>query len=63
MCIRDRSISPIGVFGAKGVAEMGLIPAAPAIAAAVHNAVGVWIRELPITAEKLLKVLKEKEKK
>jgi len=54
------SISPVGVFGAKGLGEMATIPAAPAVAAAVHNAVGVWIRELPITAEKVLKALKEK---
>jgi len=34
----------------------------PAIANAVYNAVGVRIKDLPITAEKVLKALKEKQK-
>ena len=31
--------------------------AAPAIAAAIHDATGVWIRDWPITPEKILKAL------
>lgn len=54
------SDDPVGPFGAKGVGEPGLVPTAPAIANAIYNAVGVRIRELPITAEKVLKALKEK---
>ena len=53
-------ISPAGVFGAKGVGEMGAIPTAPAIADAVYNAIGIRIRELPITPEKIVKALREK---
>ena len=43
-----------GPFGAKSLAECCLIVPAPAIANAVFNAVGVRIRELPITPEKIL---------
>ncbi len=48
-----------GPFGAKGVAEPGLVPTAPAIANAIYNAVGVRIRDLPITPEKVLKALQK----
>ena len=51
-----------GPFGAKGIGEPGLVPTAPAIANAIYDAVGVRIRELPITQEKVLRALKEKEK-
>jgi CO/xanthine dehydrogenase Mo-binding subunit len=51
-----------GPFGAKGVAEPGLVPTAPAIANAIYNAVGVRIRDLPITPEKVLAALKNKKK-
>ncbi|MFH1755979.1 MAG: molybdopterin cofactor-binding domain-containing protein, partial [Candidatus Latescibacterota bacterium] len=47
-----------GPFGAKGVAEPGLVPTAPAIANAIYNAIGVRIRDLPITPEKVLAALK-----
>jgi xanthine dehydrogenase molybdenum-binding subunit len=47
-----------GPFGAKGVGEPGLVPTAPAIANAIHNAIGVRIRDLPITPEKILAALK-----
>jgi xanthine dehydrogenase molybdenum-binding subunit len=49
-----------GPFGAKGVAEPGLVPTAPAIANAIYDAVGIRIRDLPITPEKILAALKEK---
>jgi CO/xanthine dehydrogenase Mo-binding subunit len=51
-----------GPFGAKGVAEPGLVPTAPAIANAIYNAVGVRIRDLPITPEKMLAALKKQKK-
>lgn len=51
-----------GPFGAKGVAEPGLVPTAPAIANAIYNAVGVRIRDLPITPEKVLAALKGQKK-
>jgi len=48
---------PKGPFGAKGVGEPGMVGIAPAIANAIHNAVGVRVRELPITPERLLGAL------
>ncbi|MGB3904775.1 MAG: molybdopterin cofactor-binding domain-containing protein [Anaerolineae bacterium] len=54
---------PAGPFGAKGIAEPANIPTAPAIANAVYDAVGVRIRDLPITPEKVLRALREKEEK
>ena len=46
-----------GPFGAKSLSECCLIAPAPAIANAVYNAVGVRVRELPITPEKILRGL------
>jgi xanthine dehydrogenase molybdenum-binding subunit len=53
---------PFGPFGAKGIGEPGLVPTAPAIANAIYDAVGVRIKNLPITPEKVLAALKEKKK-
>jgi CO/xanthine dehydrogenase Mo-binding subunit len=39
-----------------------LVPTAPAIANAIYDAVGVRIKDLPITPEKVLAALKEKKK-
>jgi xanthine dehydrogenase molybdenum-binding subunit len=49
-----------GPFGSKGVGEPGLVPTAPAIANAIFDAIGVRIRDLPITPEKVLAALKNK---
>jgi len=48
-----------GPFGASGMAEYADVPTAPAIANAIYNACGVRIRDLPITPEKLKKVIQE----
>ncbi|MCP3918883.1 MAG: xanthine dehydrogenase family protein molybdopterin-binding subunit [bacterium] len=53
---------PSGPFGAKGVGEPGLVPTAPAIANAIYDAVGVRITDLPITPEKVLAALIEKQR-
>jgi aldehyde oxidoreductase len=45
--------SPAGPFGAKGVGEQALIPTAPAILNALFDAVGVRIRKLPATPDKV----------
>ena len=50
-----------GPFGAKGVGESGLVPTAPAIANAIYDAVGVGVRDLPMTPEKVLAALQERE--
>jgi hypothetical protein len=39
-----------------------LLPVPPAVAAAVYDALGVWIDEIPITPEKVLDALRHKEK-
>jgi CO/xanthine dehydrogenase Mo-binding subunit len=44
---------PYGPFGAKGVGELPMDGAAPAIAAAVFNATGAFVSEIPITPERL----------
>lgn len=48
---------PYGPFGSKSVSEISMNGAAPAIANAVHDAAGVWIRDWPITPEKVLRAL------
>lgn len=51
---------PEGPFGAKGMGEASLLPTSAAIANAIYDAVGVRIKELPITPDKIIKGLKEK---
>jgi 4-hydroxybenzoyl-CoA reductase alpha subunit len=54
------SMDPIGPFGAKGVGEMATIGTPESVSAAVHNGVGVWVTDLPITSEKIWNALKNK---
>ena len=49
-----------GPFGAKSAGEVPTNGMAPAIANAIHDALGVRIRDLPITPEKILRALDEK---
>ncbi len=51
-----------GPFGAKGVAEAPLVPTPAAIANAVSNILDVEINSLPVTPEKVLKAICDKEK-
>ena len=55
----ESSYEPTGPFGAKSIGEIVINTPSPAIAGAVANAVGVQIRELPITAEKVYKGMRE----
>ncbi len=48
---------PNGPWGARGVGELPYLPVAPAIAAAIHDAIGVWIDEFPFTPERVLRAL------
>ena len=48
---------PYGPFGAKSVSEISVNGAAPAIANAVFDAAGIWIRSWPYKPEKVLKAL------
>jgi CO/xanthine dehydrogenase Mo-binding subunit len=45
---------PGGPWGVRGMAEMPFIPLAPAVTAAVHDALGVWFDEFPLTPERVL---------
>ena len=54
---------PMGELGAKGLAELVLVPVAPAITNAIYNAVGVRITALPATPERVLMALKSLEDK
>ena len=42
------SLDPLGPFGAKGVGEGTQLPVVPAIANAIHDALGVRAKELPL---------------
>jgi CO/xanthine dehydrogenase Mo-binding subunit len=55
------SIDEAGPYGAKGIGEPGLVPTAPAIANAIYDAVGIRLKKLPMTPERVLKALKEKQ--
>ena len=57
------SNDPAGPFGAKGVAEIGTVSVAAAVASAVYDATGIRMTELPLKPEKLLANLKAKESK
>ncbi|SDY77005.1 xanthine dehydrogenase, molybdenum binding subunit apoprotein [Proteiniborus ethanoligenes] len=52
-----------GPFGARAIAEPAMIPSAPAIANALYNALGIRINRMPLTPERVLNALKEKENK
>ncbi len=54
---------PEGPFGAKGMGEASLLPTSAAIANAIEDAIGVRIKDLPITPDKIIKALKEKAEK
>jgi len=45
--------APIGPFGAKGIGEQAVIPAAPAILNAIHDAIGVRIHRIPATPDRV----------
>ncbi|MCS7178254.1 MAG: xanthine dehydrogenase family protein molybdopterin-binding subunit [Anaerolineae bacterium] len=46
---------PRGPWGARGMGEMPVLPAAPALIAAVHDAIGIWFHEFPLTPERVWK--------
>ena len=47
----------IGPWGARGMSEMPYSPLAPAIAAAIHDATGVWIDRFPFTPDRVLNAI------
>ena len=50
---------PHGPWGARGMAEMGMIPYAPAVVAALHDATGVWFDTFPLTPDRVLSGLQQ----
>jgi putative selenate reductase molybdopterin-binding subunit len=52
---------PSGPFGAKSVAEISIDGVAPAMVSAVHDATGVWVRELPLTPKRVLQALRRRD--
>lgn len=50
---------PVGPFGVRGMAEMPLMPYAPAIAAALHDATGIWFDRFPLTPSRVLAGLRQ----
>ncbi len=54
------SYEPAGPYGAKEVGEGATLPVLGAVANAIADAIGVYIKELPITPEKILKAIKER---
>jgi CO/xanthine dehydrogenase Mo-binding subunit len=54
---------PEGPYGAKEAGQGPLLPVIPAVNLAVHDALGVWVEETPITPEKVLKALDAKDRR
>jgi CO/xanthine dehydrogenase Mo-binding subunit len=50
---------PNGPWGARGVGEPPFLPLAPAILDAIHNATGIWIDQIPVTAERMWQALQD----
>ena len=46
-----------GPFGAKAIGEMANNAQPPAIAAAIHDAVGVWVTQMPASPERVLRAI------
>ena len=53
---------PSGPYGAKSVSEIAIDGVAPAVTNALHNATGVWVRQLPLTPERVMTELKKPSK-
>jgi aldehyde oxidoreductase len=52
--------SPIGPFGAKGIGEQAVIPTAPGILNALHDAIGIRLRKIPATPDRVLAAIHAK---
>ena len=55
------TFEPTGPFGAKGIGEGATNAVAAAVANAVYNAVGVRIKDLPMSVEKVWRGIREKQ--
>ncbi len=61
--IHVETIDPEGPYGAKEASEAIMVSTYPSIVSAIHNATGIWIKDLIVTPEKVLKALKEQKGK
>jgi CO/xanthine dehydrogenase Mo-binding subunit/CO/xanthine dehydrogenase FAD-binding subunit len=52
---------PAGPYDAKSVGEMSIVPPAAAVANAVYDAIGIRLRDLPFTPDKVLNALRERD--
>jgi putative selenate reductase molybdopterin-binding subunit len=52
-----QTYEPSGPYGAKAIAEIPKDGLAPALSSAVFDATGVWLRELPLTPERVWRAL------
>ncbi|MFH0845733.1 MAG: xanthine dehydrogenase family protein molybdopterin-binding subunit [Pseudomonadota bacterium] len=51
---------PNGPYGAKEASEGSIVSTPPSIVSAIHDATGIWIKEQPVTPEKIVMALKKK---
>ena len=56
------TLDPEGPYGAKEAGQGPLLPVIPAVNAAIHDALGVWIDETPVTPEKIVEALRRRDK-
>jgi CO/xanthine dehydrogenase Mo-binding subunit len=56
------TVDPEGPYGAKEAGQGPLLPVPPAVCLALHDALGVWIDEIPVTPEKVVEALRRKDK-
>jgi len=54
--------SPVGPFGAKGIGEQAVIPTAPAILNAIHDAIGIRVRRVPATPDRIRTAIRAAQK-
>jgi putative selenate reductase molybdopterin-binding subunit len=54
-----QTFEPSHPFGLKAVAEIPLDGVAPAVANAVHDAVGIWMNEIPMTPERVWRTMRQ----
>jgi 4-hydroxybenzoyl-CoA reductase subunit alpha len=56
------TVDPEGPYGAKEAGQGPLLPVPPAVCAALYDALGVWVDEVPVTPEKVVEALRRKAK-
>lgn len=53
---------PRGPWGARGIGELPFLPLAPAVVAAIHDATGIWLNEIPVTPERMWRAIHSAQK-